>query len=1572
MRKGYSILFVVLLMTNYLLILSSFISRPVNALDYGIDADLGNVDASFWGEDADDRSGRSVASAGDVNGDGYDDILIGAYHDEDGGNRAGQTYLILGKAPGWAMDTDLSGSDASFWGEDSEDLSGCSVAGAGDVNGDGYDDILIGANGDNDGGSSAGQTYLILGNASGWTMDTDLSASDASFWGEGKSDMSGSSVTGAGDVNGDGYDDILIGAYGNEADGGDHTGQTYLILGKASGWAMDTHLFASDASFWGEDRDDYSGTSVAGAGDVNGDGYDDILIGAHGDDDGDSGAGQTYLILGKASGWAMDTDLSASDASFWGEDGGDHSGYSVAGAGDVNGDGFDDVLIGAPDDEDNGGNAGQTYLILGKASGWTMDTDLSTSDASFWGENGGDYSGTSVAGAGDVNGDGCDDILIGAYGNEEGGGNNAGQTYLILGKASGWAMDADLSASGSFWGENGGDYSGISVAGAGDVNGDGFDDVLIGAYGDDDGGIFSGQTYLIFPDHNSAPISITSVKAYSDTECTHEISLGEQGDKIYLELQGNDGDARKNIAQIWVKGSSNPSQRFRLRLHETGANTGKFRGNITIANRTHDRYRWINASEGGWVQITSRKNPTKFVNLTIGQGIDIDPNPTIVYTPEDIFYSQQFEATGILPDSWSFDTNSSWLTWNSTTREIYGTPDNSHIGSYWAKLKAESVDADGLINFTIQVNNTKPVITTSNVLGSNEGLEYVVDYNSSDDGQGRITWHLTTDAPWLHLNESSGMVCGTPQQSDVGNYTVNISVDDGNGGWDYTEFTLRVSDVNYPPVLENVKIIPNNVNRGRISTIYIQASDPESGTDILEPHVEARGPSSDWMEVNCSYNFEGDNFTAVYIPPATSGIGGHSFRIKLMDKGNVSGSWNYFNNSLNVKNSLPFILESFENISVYNDKNSLFDLLLYATDYEDIPSELSWEVIEYSPISLFDAYMKNDRVVEIWPASVERSGLGKIHLSVKDSDLGIFHKNITVEILNGTEKPNVVINLESPENSTIINTETVNLTWTNEGYAGVVLFDVYFGNSMDNMSLEFPDVQETSVELMELTDNTTYYWKVTAKIDGIPTVFISEIHHFSVQFDFVPDNRIELSFNLDKVDIKRGESVSISITLKNMGNMAEEVKLEVVGELKGYVSIDNIVKLAIGEERVLELKIFADSKFEVREYDLTIKAIYSEVELSASLKVNVMDGSSSGGESGMMESWLWFLIGVVLFFLIVGLLIFLIKRSKKKEDSEGEAIDAEIELHPRTGITQGELEMLAIGGTSGSQQFQGRLADMPLQYKLPDQTSPYQHKSLAQAPAPQVTLPQLKVTGDVKEPPKALPQTSVVPATGVVPTTPVPTPTLPVSTPASPTEPAEPPALPMVGSVPTAPITPSVTVAPATTHPAPPPVPASSPPAVTTPSPAPPVPPAEPPLPPPAPFSPEETGIKLSHDSVKNASVFRIDEPMPCSICYGEISSGLQASRCSCGNISHLSCGIKVGKCSECGNDYQGMLETVSQEAIVESIEDSQKTAKREVDMQVDWDEKGDMMKGLLKKLMNNEITVEQYQQISMDIRESF
>ena len=398
---------------------------------------LSKVNASFIGETAGDQIANLVTSLGDVNGDGFDDFLIGAIDNVEGGINDGKTYLFLGRETAdWGMDLSLTQADASFIVEFSGDGTLISVASAGDVNGDGFDDFLIGAPFNDEGGSFAGQTYLFLGRAAAdWGMDLSLSQADASFIGERAGAFSGISVASAGDVNGDGFGDFLIGVKVNNV-GASGAGQTYLLLGRAAAdWGMDLNLSQADASFIGEAGGDRSGNSISSAGDVNNDGYGDFLIGAWMNNEGGSSAGQTYLLLGRAAAdWGMDLSLSNADASFIGEAGGDQSGISVASAGDVNNDGFGDFLIGVQSNDEGGLSAGQTYLFLGRsAADWGMDLSLSQAEASFIGEAAGDFSGFSIASAGDVNNDGFGDFLIGARLNDEGG-KAAGQGYLILGR----------------------------------------------------------------------------------------------------------------------------------------------------------------------------------------------------------------------------------------------------------------------------------------------------------------------------------------------------------------------------------------------------------------------------------------------------------------------------------------------------------------------------------------------------------------------------------------------------------------------------------------------------------------------------------------------------------------------------------------------------------------------------------------------------------------------------------------------------------------------------------------------------------------------------------------------------------------------------------------------------------------------------------------------------------------------------------------------------------------------------------------------------------------------------------
>ncbi|CAB5495011.1 FG-GAP-like repeat-containing protein [Bathymodiolus thermophilus thioautotrophic gill symbiont] len=519
------------------------------------------------GESAGDFSGRSVSSAGDVNGDGLDDLIVGAFNaDPDNKSNAGKSYVVFGKKDKVAVDLSTIASGTGGFvinGESAEDNSGISVSSAGDVNGDGLDDLIVGANLSE---SYAGKSYVVFGKTDGSAVNLSVIAAGTGGFvinGENANDNSGISVSSAGDVNGDGLDDLIIGAYRTE----NQTGRSYVVFGKKDKDAVSLSIIASGTGGFvinGENEDDLSGRSVSSAGDVNGDGLDDLIVGAYkADPNSKDKAGKSYVVFGKTNESAVDLSAiaSASDTGGFvinGESAEDNSGISVSSAGDVNGDGLDDLIVGAFwADPASKTSAGKSYVVFGKTNGSAVDLSVIASGTDGFvinGENANDFSGYSVSSAGDVNGDGLDDLVVGAYYADPDSKSDAGKSYVVFGKTNGSAVDLSVIASGAggfvINGENADDWSGLSVSSAGDVNGDGLDDLIVGAFNaDPNNKSDAGKSYVVFGKTDTKAVDLADISA-SNGVVAHAIDFqgngesniltGTSADELFVAGLGND------------------------------------------------------------------------------------------------------------------------------------------------------------------------------------------------------------------------------------------------------------------------------------------------------------------------------------------------------------------------------------------------------------------------------------------------------------------------------------------------------------------------------------------------------------------------------------------------------------------------------------------------------------------------------------------------------------------------------------------------------------------------------------------------------------------------------------------------------------------------------------------------------------------------------------------------------------------------------------------------------------------------------------------------------------------------
>nr|MCU0253129.1 integrin alpha [Acidobacteriota bacterium] len=409
-------------------------------------------------DQANAQFGSALALAGDVDGDGYDDLLVGAPYYDGGQTDEGRAFLYRGGPDGLAT--------TASWSAESNQANarfGLAVGRAGDVNGDGYADLVIGAPAYDNGQTDEGRVFVYHGAPSGpagtaaFTFECDQSNAQCGY-----------AVAGAGDVNGDGYADAVVGApyYDN---GQTDEGRAVVFHGSSTGlvapaaWSAESNQ--ANARF---------GWAVAGAGDVNRDGFSDVAAGAPYYDNGQTDEGRAYAFHGSAGGLATTASWTA-ESNQGGVSPAPAFGHAVAGAGDVNGDGYADLLVGAPYYDAGADNEGRVFLYYGGATGLAASAGWTTESE----QNGGQL-GYAVSSAGDVNGDGYADVAAG--GNLFDGGSpkitSSGMVVVCRGSAAGpRPLEWDFFT----WSDQSNARLGQALSGGGDLNGDGFGDFVAGA-----------------------------------------------------------------------------------------------------------------------------------------------------------------------------------------------------------------------------------------------------------------------------------------------------------------------------------------------------------------------------------------------------------------------------------------------------------------------------------------------------------------------------------------------------------------------------------------------------------------------------------------------------------------------------------------------------------------------------------------------------------------------------------------------------------------------------------------------------------------------------------------------------------------------------------------------------------------------------------------------------------------------------------------------------------------------------------------------------------------------------------
>ncbi len=832
-----------------------------------------------------------------------DTIIIGADNDN---SSQGSTYLFTrnkNDVDNWGQVAKLTASDGT-----SNDFFGVFVSLS-------YNTIIIGAYGYN---SMQGSAYIFNCVGTSWIEQSHPLASDGTEY-----DYFGCSVSISGDT-------MVIGAFGAyplpPAPG--VNGQAYVLMknqGGSDNWGEVKKLTASDGA-----ANDYFGFSVSISGDT-------IVVGASMDDTGiNIDQGSAYIFSrnqGGSNNWGQVKKMYASDGTV-----SDHFGESVSISGDT-------IVVTSKYDNSNQGAAYIYKRNQGGADNWGQVKKIVASDGLA-----GDRFGSSVCISGET-------IIVGAYYDN----SQIGSAYIFTRNQGGpdnWGELTKLAPSDGAVG----DLYGYSVSISTDI-------IVVGAYYNDVGSNSNqGSTYIYSrnqggPDNWGEVVKLTASDGAANDIFGNSVSVSD--DTIIVGATNDNGG--QGAAYIFARnhgGPDNWGEVQKLTTSDGGfGHSTSILGNTIVSGAYYGGSAYLQGSAYVFNFVYENHPPT--INTT-----------EVTSGTEDTLYYVDYNATdsdtwNIL--TWNLSTNAPWLTIDNATGVLSGTPDNSQVQSFSVEVSVN--DGNGGIdwnNFTLTISNVNPVIITpDNVLGT-EDIVYSVDYNSDDDGQGIITWNLWTDADFLSINPTTGNLSGTPDNSDVWTWTVNVTVNDGNGGLDWSNFTLTIDNAK-PSIITPDTLTFNEDD--------VYSTDYDSDDDGQGTITWGLWTNSDFLSINPSSGI----LTGT---PDNTDIGNWIVNVTVND-GNGGNDWTNF--TLTVNNINPII--STPDVTTWNEDT------LYSTDYnsdDDGQGTITWDLWTETD---FLTINPSSGILSGTPDNTD-VGNWLVNVTVDDGHSGIDWSNFTLTINN--------------------------------------------------------------------------------------------------------------------------------------------------------------------------------------------------------------------------------------------------------------------------------------------------------------------------------------------------------------------------------------------------------------------------------------------------------------------------------------------------------------------------------------------------------------------------------------------